>query len=645
MAKITRRPPALSLLPAIPLPKLFPLITACILLLFITVLLAGVHQYSLYHQCSKAVITGDRLLFQFTAVRDSICDSIATDKVLDLAGLSTTLEAVTSTAGKLENNLLLPDALKRHLFTSRDLVGILSSMQSIQNGRQTAVAEKLKIIQRLNDLGNQLQQFRIGLSDQTQRILQGLHKTIIGILGLVIVASCSLLYYLNRTIGVPLLRLCNILENRETGNRASKPLFNMNELVDEVKALSDIQNNTRDMLLFLCRRPEHSLSRICSYLTFYPGILYAWIIQADATDGFHPMHNSAQQDNQEFPPLDLSVLTNGNSQFSPLTEILTQSLAEEQIIDRIIPSAGESKPEEQTRAVAIPIPSNRNPRLILLLQARSDVLLPWVSLRTPALIISLLNCPGIVSGVSESGSFTPPISSRNLNRLLFSASGAVGSETASALTNMINGSINHIQQLIDLNTTDSDKELTMSILHRMIREEKKAAGLINTLMPTLPGQTGVYTSKDLATLLESLVLILEKPLQAEAIELSLEVEPTIEGGVRADLFKLTTMYLVHLGRRSLNAHAPKSSASGGSIALHIGTFKDKEIRLSVEGTISPASWDMSALDDDPGWPSVSEYQELVKANNGSIFFDEEDNRHRITLLFPAVLSSAPNSNA
>lgn len=64
-----------------PLNRLFSAITTTVLVFLALVLVLGVRQYLLYHQCRDAVTSSDRLLFQFTAIParggDPLLDSLA----------------------------------------------------------------------------------------------------------------------------------------------------------------------------------------------------------------------------------------------------------------------------------------------------------------------------------------------------------------------------------------------------------------------------------------------------------------------------------------------------------------------------------------------------------------------------------------
>ena len=60
----------------LPLNRLFAAITAVVLACLLLVIALGVRQYLLYHRCQQAVAASDRLLFQFTAIKGHLNESL-----------------------------------------------------------------------------------------------------------------------------------------------------------------------------------------------------------------------------------------------------------------------------------------------------------------------------------------------------------------------------------------------------------------------------------------------------------------------------------------------------------------------------------------------------------------------------------------
>ncbi len=193
-----------------PLNRVFFAITAAVLVFLALVLALGVRQYLLYHQCSQAMTEGDQLLFQFTAVKDHLNESLILREEVNLRALNGELQSLEKAAEALARNLLVPESLKATLPSRVDLVGLEVRLRSIQEQPQEKIRETAELARLLNSVNIGLQQFRFGLSDYTQTILLGLHKIIVGALGLIVTLSCTLLYLLNRRLAAPILELCTL---------------------------------------------------------------------------------------------------------------------------------------------------------------------------------------------------------------------------------------------------------------------------------------------------------------------------------------------------------------------------------------------------------------------------------------------------
>lgn len=191
-----------------PLHRVFFAVTAAVLFFLTLVLALGVRQYLLYHQCSQAMTEGDRLLFQFTAVKDHLNESLILREQVNLRALNGELQGLEKSAEALARNLLVPEGLKSSLPSRVDLVGLEVRLRAIQEQPEEKVRETAELARLLNSVNIGLQQFRFGLSDHTQTILQGLHKIIVGALGLIVALSCSLLALLNHRLAAPIMELC-----------------------------------------------------------------------------------------------------------------------------------------------------------------------------------------------------------------------------------------------------------------------------------------------------------------------------------------------------------------------------------------------------------------------------------------------------
>lgn len=219
-----------------PLKRLFFAITTTVLVFLTLVLLLGVRQYLLYNQCQQAVTDADRLLFQFTAIKDHLNESLILGEEINLHTLNGELQHLEKEVEGLKGNILVPERLKGPLPTRVDLVGMEVRLRAIQEQRHERTKEAADLVRILNSTNISLQQFRFLLSDHTQTVLVGLHKIIVGTMGLIVVLSCTLLYLLNRHLAAPILTLCRLTASKEQGEN-NHGHCSMAELVARLRRL------------------------------------------------------------------------------------------------------------------------------------------------------------------------------------------------------------------------------------------------------------------------------------------------------------------------------------------------------------------------------------------------------------------------
>ena len=77
-----------------PLNRVFFVVTVAVLFFLGLVLALGARQYLLYRQCSQAMTEGDQLLFQFTAVKDHLNESLILREHVNLRALNGELQGL-----------------------------------------------------------------------------------------------------------------------------------------------------------------------------------------------------------------------------------------------------------------------------------------------------------------------------------------------------------------------------------------------------------------------------------------------------------------------------------------------------------------------------------------------------------------------
>ncbi len=211
------------------------------------------------------------------------------------------------------------------------------------------------------------------------------------------------------------------------------------------------------------------------------------------------------------------------------------------------------------------------------------------------------------------------------------AAGCLSAELASELTNRINGVINYIQALIDLNDQGGNRETTAAIFPSLVVEARKTAALIGALQRIGQWHSGRDAGLSLRALLDLLNLVFQKSLAAESITLVLPHDGDAETSVAAGDLWLVLCTMVQWGRRVLK---------------HSSTDQQVQKRLTLERRIEPGHQDRLTLlfanstgfwmDDhpEPGWPTLAFCTQLLQQQGASLLLDDSTGISFLVLHLP-----------
>ena len=226
-----------------PIHRIFTYANLTILVLLIGTLSLGVRQYMHYQRCSDTVAESNTLNFQFNTLQQYLSGALIEGKQFDLDRITRESQQLTRQADRLQQNTLVPDSLKSYLLSEQKMTQLLVKLHEIRDNSEWGSRQIAGVITQLNTMAADLQQLRLQLNEYTQNIISGLHKVIIGFLGLFVGLSCMLLYSLNQSIARPLLEL-SVMVHRNLSpaphNQADKPVMTMQRLLEETQQL--VQN-------------------------------------------------------------------------------------------------------------------------------------------------------------------------------------------------------------------------------------------------------------------------------------------------------------------------------------------------------------------------------------------------------------------
>lgn len=203
---------------------------------------------------------------------------------------------------------------------------------------------------------------------------------------------------------------------------------------------------------------------------------------------------------------------------------------------------------------------------------------------------------------------------QHFQRYCYTASGAVCNEFASSITNLINGTINYTQQLIDLSEQVKTRPEAIKILDNMLVEEKKIARLAANMLLAGGKYQSTGTGTTLNTFIKGISAVFTKPLQSESIELLIDCPNDCTIKTPINTLWLITLTILQLGRTSLLQDA---SANKKSISIACSQDPEKQ-QLSIQYTNSAKSWDIATLQNHPIWPSLDYCTQLMQQNHGDL---------------------------
>ena len=638
-----------SFFSSLPIKRIFPILTGCILILLLGVIALGTRQYMLYSQCTNAVATSDKLLFEFTALQKYLSESLVASNQVNVSRVSEKFEQLNAMTSELKANTLVADSLKNGLVPRDDYVGLVADLQMMQDNPAVLKEKKIALIQQLNTINNRLQSFRISLSDYTQAILQGLHNIIIGILGLLFVLTCTLLYTLSRYIGPSLVRLVNITfkDHKETFGK-EKAKYTLDDLTFKVSSvmatqqrLSNVVNSLKPLAPSIGKQltTQQLQQKICDALITNPDFTFVWIGALNEKNILHPTccSESTVSRNVCLQALKESLVhcEQDGHIFQPVWQSLqTEHLVEQQFNISSFPvELGDFDDQYHQIGTSITFPllyNSSHKTIIAIYSPLTDSFPPeYLDFLSTILNHTFSFANRQQELLTQPETITAP---QHFQRYCYTASGAICNEFASSITNLVNGTINYTQQLIDLSEQVKTRPEAVKILGNMLVEEKKIARLTANML--LAG--GKYQSKGTGTTLNTFIkgisAVFEKPLQSEAIELLIDCPDDCTVKIPINTLWLITLTILQLGRTSLLQDASGSKKSI-SIACSQNSVKQQ---LFIQYANSTKSWDITTLQNHPIWPSLDYCTQLMQQNHGDLTLhgEEELLPHTLTLSLP-----------
>jgi hypothetical protein len=196
------------------------LVTAGLLAIII---LQGVRQYMVAGQYSGVIDENERMLFQFSTIRESVTEALIDRDTQKLEQATPELEKFNSTLSRLQENPLVPAEFKLALVNKIDIAGMVIAIRRIV-GTGSFEPESRIVQEDMRTIADHLLKYDRIIVSQARARMVNLQLVIIGSMGLFIsIASFSLILLYRNSI-LPLLYLTKKLQQEEVELEDIRPV-------------------------------------------------------------------------------------------------------------------------------------------------------------------------------------------------------------------------------------------------------------------------------------------------------------------------------------------------------------------------------------------------------------------------------------
>lgn len=191
---------------SLPLRKIVFSIAILIIIILGGLLIFGIRQYQLQNKIDIVISQSEKMIFQFSSIREQIIDSIINNKYDQIDIVINDIEKLHLNLNDIINNSYIPNEYKLSFLNRIDLQGLMllvrqSSSSRIDNGRLQQLNRECRI------MNERLIMFDRVIVDYAKSSIIAFQSIIIGTLAIVVFIIVLILVMLHKYIAVPLLEL------------------------------------------------------------------------------------------------------------------------------------------------------------------------------------------------------------------------------------------------------------------------------------------------------------------------------------------------------------------------------------------------------------------------------------------------------
>ena len=226
-----------------PLKKILYTFYLVISLSLVLLLFMGIRQSQLLHAQVGVVEQTEKLLFQFSIIREHISTALMKGEQVPLEGLSKEMETLNYNLTKVLDTRQIGEEFKLSLVNSIDLPGIVLLLRSVESGEATQEDHR-RLSREVRTLGERLMLFDRVLVNSSRERLIGFQNMVIGASALAVSLLVGMLVLFHRRLLNPLWRLVDDADDLLAGEIHE---VGVSGICKEAAVLGEIINEQQDL--------------------------------------------------------------------------------------------------------------------------------------------------------------------------------------------------------------------------------------------------------------------------------------------------------------------------------------------------------------------------------------------------------------
>ncbi|NOQ45218.1 MAG: hypothetical protein GQ559_00850 [Desulfobulbaceae bacterium] len=622
------------------LKKLYMTMSVLVIILLVVITALGAKQYLLYRYCEKAVSRSNKLLFQFTSMKEHINESLLTGVEINILEISKEIQSYDEDIQNITDDFLIPKEFKASFISQVDLMGLVVQLRTTKEAGQSSPEQMAKLSQMLRSINARLQRFHQTLNTYTQSLLLALHRITVGTLALVVFIVTSLLFLVNKYVSEPILQLYRtVRQTLQADEGAGK--FTLNASIAELSKLvkhtagekhrlTNLQTcleNVRWTLPDNMQEPE-SWETLCQALQTNPDYFLVWVGRPEGDRNFPDPVTGC--DCTSSSPIECKQAINHLIKFcrqeGSLCDTARQAAKTGSFIraststEKIPETLLSSLPSFPGRVLSASFPVQHGDTLKAVITLYSAT--PDCFEATETAILNFLFQHLLQQ--QEIPQQDKPASADFFGLYRYSVLGALTAGLAHEITNISNGALNYSQALLDLadeGSTGSDERLLLDKLHY---EEQKIVDL-SSRINQLTWKTGPKLQKiSLSDLVNSVIQMVQGQFKQDKIHIQTQLSDQLPEVTLPSMdVQIILLTLLQKAKMYLCTNLAAGSAQNMiTVSTHRDLKKENTLLITIDNCAEDVHPSRESGPASP-WPEIETCKVILTALDGDLIFTKD----------------------